>query len=436
MINKIKDLLAYTDSIDNLYLYGAGAWAEKYWQLWSRYNISIDGCIVTQREDNPREFHGRPVFALDELEAAGLNAGNINVIVAMKDSSLEKWLHFFCSKPPFKSVLYVSEALKEDIKLWYWRDMLKKDFELSHPEYIMELHYPGGEKDIGVLLDAKSHRALMRVPSYMGDQVTKECIEHCSLNAFEKLFGTIDLLPYVERRGLSAQAVDRTNARIYVVTSHADRMQGELQLCAGEIMIQAGAALTKYRSGILTDDTGDHISDRNRDYSECTAMYWVWKNARDSQYVGISHYRRRLKIDDLALRYIADNDIDIVPTLPQFEAVSVREFFSDFTDTYDWKLLKRFVCEYDPEYTGVFEMYETGHFYYPCNVFLWKRRWFDIYCNFAFSVTEKIYEMYKRGGVIREDRYMGYLFEQLSSLFVIRHRMELKVACAEMEWIE
>ena len=39
------------------------------------------------------------------------------------------------------------------------------------------------------------------------------------------------------------------------------------------------------------DNTGDHISAKNRMYCELTAQYWAWKNL-DVDYYGFMHYRR------------------------------------------------------------------------------------------------------------------------------------------------
>lgn len=45
---------------------------------------------------------------------------------------------------------------------------------------------------------------------------------------------------------------------------------------------------------IMWDDTWDNISDKNNDYAELTAQYWVWKNydLSDTDYVWFCHYRR------------------------------------------------------------------------------------------------------------------------------------------------
>lgn len=65
--------------------------------------------------------------------------------------------------------------------------------------------------------------------------------------------------------------------------------------------ILAGAGDGANDSGVLRDDSGDSISDRNPDFSEMTAIYWVWKNVADLDGVGFCHYRRYFDFRDGAL---------------------------------------------------------------------------------------------------------------------------------------
>lgn len=46
--------------------------------------------------------------------------------------------------------------------------------------------------------------------------------------------------------------------------------------------------------GTLTDNTGDHIASKNKEYAELTALYWMWKNDKTSTHLGLWHYRRWL----------------------------------------------------------------------------------------------------------------------------------------------
>ena len=45
--------------------------------------------------------------------------------------------------------------------------------------------------------------------------------------------------------------------------------------------IQVGTALSGTKlPGMLHDDEGDNISERNKTYRELTAQYWAWKTKR------------------------------------------------------------------------------------------------------------------------------------------------------------
>lgn len=66
------------------------------------------------------------------------------------------------------------------------------------------------------------------------------------------------------------------------------------------VPIQAGRAINFHKLDALGDDTNDNISHLNPLYAEMTAMYWVWKNAPKSDYVGFFHYRRFLDLSPRA----------------------------------------------------------------------------------------------------------------------------------------
>ena len=57
-----------------------------------------------------------------------------------------------------------------------------------------------------------------------------------------------------------------------------------------------GAANKKQDTSFWSDNSGDNISDKNRNYGELTGQYWVWKNYINDhpevEYIGFCHYRR------------------------------------------------------------------------------------------------------------------------------------------------
>ena len=63
-------------------------------------------------------------------------------------------------------------------------------------------------------------------------------------------------------------------------------------------LIQAGTALAEERlEGMLHDDIGAHISEKNKLYCELTVQYWAWKNLK-ADYYGFFHYRRYMNFSE------------------------------------------------------------------------------------------------------------------------------------------
>ena len=64
------------------------------------------------------------------------------------------------------------------------------------------------------------------------------------------------------------------------------------------IPLHVGHKTAKETFGYLGDDTGDNISELNCYYAELSGVYWVWKNDRNTENVGICHYRRYLTSEE------------------------------------------------------------------------------------------------------------------------------------------
>ncbi len=430
MIQTETELIDYLQSKENIYLFGAGKRAEQYLYYLEKTGVTVDGILVSKKDGNPSEKGGKPVLALDELKAMDLDPKGLNVVVALAGGT-RKWLTVFCEMPDFKSVLFISDKLQMALNL----QELKYRFEEEQSERSIIVNDPKAEIGQGYVMEQDSKQTLFRFPYHAGVQTLKPLLQFAARKAFEQDFGSLVILPYVKQTGISNSLAVKEKIEMYVVTSHMDQAKAEDIQLGGYLPIQVGAALTNIRKGCITDHTGDNISEKNRDYCECTGLYWIWKNTKGQNYVGLCHYRRRLMLDDASIQYVTDQNIDLVAAHPQFEKETIREFFEQFICQKDWQLLKQCVIDYDESYGSCFQRYEENHFYFPCNVALWKRNWFDRYCEFAFQVAGTIEAYYQSKGILREDRYMGYLFEQLSTLFIMRHYSEMKVACSQIEWL-
>lgn len=430
MINTEKEWITYLQGKENLYLYGAGKRAQYLLYYCKKSKIRVNALLVSQRRGNPLEKEGLPVLALDELDEEGLAASDLHVVVTLA-GGMKQWLDDFCQMPPFKSLMFISDRLYSELN----RRMLQYRYEDQQDRYRLEVEYPEMEPEQGLVVERAGGQAILRLPLHARQGMLQPLLDFGTRKEFEREFGPLRLMPTVTGNGITSLTAKREKIEIYVATSHMDTAEAEEIRQGAYLPIQVGARLTDVRKGCLTDDTGDHISHRNRDYCECTGLYWIWKNTSGQEYVGLAHYRRRLKLDDGSAACMKEQGIDLVVGHPQFEMENIRDFFAQYIYRRDWALLKGAVCEYDKGYADCFARYEEGHFYFPCNVALWKREWFDRYCRFAFSVASNIDAFYQERGILREDRYMGYLFEQLSTLFMMRHYRDMKIACTQIQWI-
>lgn len=85
----------------------------------------------------------------------------------------------------------------------------------------------------------------------------------------------------------------KTKVNVYVAC-HKDAYVPEIE-CFKAIQVGCANAPAKL-NGMLSDNVGDNISEKNRSYCELTAQYWAWKN-EDADYYGFFHYRRYFSFD-------------------------------------------------------------------------------------------------------------------------------------------
>lgn len=85
----------------------------------------------------------------------------------------------------------------------------------------------------------------------------------------------------------------------------------------------------KFLTSMAGDDTGDNISARNNEYSECTVLYWMWKNLNlnDYKYIGLFQYRRQLILNDVFDK--AKDDIE----KKAYKCVHFKNIGSDFSNS-------------------------------------------------------------------------------------------------------
>lgn len=222
---------------------------------------------------------------------------------------------------------------------------------------------------------------------------------------------------------------------------------------------------------MLRDNTGDHISYKNRSYCELTVQYWAWKNAK-ADYYGFCHYRRYFSFAPDKMRQ-ADCGCLVFP----YFSKSVQELLC-----MDGKEIRRKVMQYDfltaegipvhalgarsvadhyrkapglkmkdlelfykilvkkyPELAGAAESYLGGRIFYPCNMFIMKKELFARYCEMLFTILDEFERRTDMSSYSKEAyRTPGHLGERFAGIYFTylgqqgRYRLgELQMAMIE-----
>lgn len=239
------------------------------------------------------------------------------------------------------------------------------------------------------------------------------------------------------RRFPSVHKLDPGNsaARVAVLMAqfHKDRpLKNRYQIPDWIHPIQVGAALTEVRISDLTDDTGQNISTKNVNYCELTALYWLWKNRLasnmdHSEYLGLFHYRRVLDLTQQDLYRLEANDIDVVLPFPTLHAPDALEHHRRYISELDWEAMSRALKELHPEYAQALPQIFTQPYLYNYNLILAKKKILTDYCAWLFPILERTEALSQPRGWERRDRYIGYLGENLMTLYFLFHQEEWKI---------
>ena len=262
------------------------------------------------------------------------------------------------------------------------------------------------------------------------------------------------------------------NIRIYVAC-HKPSYVPENPLL---VPVMAGAAFIdddtpfKDMRGILRDDAGDNISEKNHTYCELTPQYWVWKN-EDADYYGFYHYRRYLsyrevypvnadgtkrgsaykcpfaELDDIRedlskyghteerMREIIP-DYDIITVLRERINTSVYRQYTQFHPKEILDDVLKIMNRLYPAYAGAAKRYLASKDIYYMNMYVMKREKFQEYMRWLFNILDA----YEEECAEMEDeasetpRIMGFVAERLFGIFYT-YQLEHGAKCAEVPYL-
>jgi hypothetical protein len=193
--------------------------------------------------------------------------------------------------------------------------------------------------------------------------------------------------------------------------------------------IHVGRACSPYNiemSDMIGDDTGDNISIKNPSYCEMTAHYWVWKNVRDTEYVGFCHYRRFWGIDvtDENIDNLMQN-VDVILVEPSYYVDSVYSYFAKFVGAENMTILSLVIKKRCPDYFGTLEKVCDGVKFHPFNMLICRKSLFDQYCEWIFSILEECEKYIKPAPYTNAQRALAYIAEMLTGVYFIHRQMRI-----------
>lgn len=337
------------------------------------YYLQISQFIVSHVEENPVELFGRPVISLSRAEDE--ISKNTLVVIASMEKNLEE-----ITKNLHQAGFFYLLPLTFECDLWSY----------LRGNYFMEYCH-------------KHHKKYLKLED--------ELLPVKDINQGKRVY-------------------------IYAAKCHVDKVLHEdIRRLSWEIPIQVGAELTEKRICTICDNTGDNISNKNREYCELTALYWIWKNTQ-AEYVGLCHYRRHFELDDKQLFQLAASDIDVVVTIPILNFPTVGEVYAQDHNGEDWKIMMEGIKEIFPEYADTAKSVQDGIYYYAYNMFIARKTIFDAYCQWLFPILNYCEKHCRKKESTYQNRYIGFLAERLLTIYMKHHEEEYKIVHARKHFID
>lgn len=230
----------------------------------------------------------------------------------------------------------------------------------------------------------------------------------------------------------------KADMHLYMAKFYKDKpLTSEYPVPEWIIPIQVGASLCRERVAGILDCDGENISGKNGNYSELTALYWIWKNrllpesvTPEYEYYGLTHYRRILELSEDDVLRLADNDVDAVLPYPMPYEPNIEAHHERYLREKDWNAVLEAISEIRPDYKELCSSVLRQKYLYNYNIMLARKRVLADYCEWLFPVLERVEQLSEPKGTERNDRYIGYVGETLATLYFMANRKKLHITHA------
>ena len=208
--------------------------------------------------------------------------------------------------------------------------------------------------------------------------------------------------------------------------------------CYQFIHVGSSNSPLKIENEIRDDSCSDNISPKNNIYCELTGVYYIWKNIKDIDYVGLCHYRRFLakkaySSDPNSVIFKKDElidklkDYDILLPQKNIKKGRINGFFKNKEELGEYKpyiLMRSAIEKLYPEYLIDFE----NEFFLPemsfGNIMICKKSIFDDYCKWLFDILFFVEnEFIEKEGQV-PPRELGYYSEWLLNIWVRHNKLK------------
>lgn len=292
----------------------------------------------------------------------------------------------------------------------------------------------------------KEMKILIAVPENLHEEIVADlrkngfsnyvCIDSIKeAKLMEEYYTQLGRFPSIHTLSHSmSEDMGKSKLCVYMAKHHKDKILKNMYHKADWIVpIQVGAALTTERIESICDVEGESISAKNGNYCELTALYWLWKNGiqmvseEKVDYYGLFHYRRILDITEEDLDRIKACDVDVILPYPMVHEPNMSEHHTRYVKEADWNAMMQALEELQPEYARAFQQILNEPYLYNYNMLVAKPEVMTEYCQWLFPILQRTEELSVPKGSERNDRYIGYLGENLMTLYFMYNKEQWKI---------
>lgn len=219
----------------------------------------------------------------------------------------------------------------------------------------------------------------------------------------------------------------------------------------GYVPLLVGADFNANPLNYLQDNTGNNISSLNKSFCELTGLYWMWKNAPETENIGLVHYRRYFGKHDFggkkaALWHLKNilfhhatiantnylnsllETADVIVSHPDIlDEETIRGNYVKHHYAKDLDITRQVLVSQQPAYAAAFDRVMAGDRISLYNMFYMSRKLMDKYCNWLFPI---LFQIQKRVDISNYDTYQqrvfGFLAERLFNVW-LEQNQQLKI---------